>query len=1239
MDPEPLHHIRKVLVANRGEIAVRCIRACRELGVQSVAVVTKADGSSLHAQLADEMVTLPGSDSTAYIDGDSILKVCLDCGADAIIPGYGFLSENFDFASAVTQAGITFVGPSPASIKAMGLKHEARTIAESANVPVIPGTPLLSSQGHALEGARQLGFPLMMKATGGGGGMGLQICHNEDEVQKAFVHVESRAGALFKNSGVFLERYYPHSRHIEVQVAGNGEVVVTFGERECSLQRRHQKVIEESPSPFVQRTPGLREKMFAAATRYASCLNYKSVGTVEFLVDDESADFFFLEMNTRLQVEHGVSELCYGVDLVYLMLRQADCERGGQPGLPSEVLKTLGHPQPVGWAIEARLYAEVPLRNFAPSPGLLQSVLWPEGEGIRVDTWVKSGQRITSLYDPLLGKVMVHHSDGRAAAQQRMLAALEKTTLQGTQTNLNYLSKVFQSEAFTAGATLTSFLPQFGYQVCAVQVLEAGFFTTVQDYPGRINVGHGVPPSGPMDDLSSRLANILVGNEVGTELLEVTLTGPELLFHEAAVIAVCGAQLPVMVDKTEQAMWSRIVVSQGQTLKLGTVTGSGLRAYIAIKGGFPQIPTYLGSKSTAPELQLGGLQGRRLQTHDILELSKNSADFAAKCTPMSLPRDAIPDYRIRKVYCLNGPFGSEEVLTQEGLDTIFNAEWTTSYDSSRSGVRLTGPRLKWARGGGGGGGSHPSNVFDYGYPNGGVNWTGEYPIILTRDRPDLGGFACPITVCSGEMWKIGQLKAGDAVRFCPTTFDNALEVVLAKNAYLQAVASYAQGQEEATIPSLQLDLGNEATASILQVRSACLERPRVTFRQGGDTSIIVEYGEQVADLRNTACVKLLTEQLQSRDLHGVQLEPNIATLTVHYDPLQYPQAAMLCTLVEASDQIAEVSGLRIPVREIHLPLCLDHPSIREATQRYIESIRPTAAYLPDNVDYLREANALESRQDIFDSLLKTPWLTVAVGFFVGTPIMFPLDPRYQYTGQKYNPNRVFTPSGAIGLGGSLVALYPVDSPGGYQLMGRTLGAWDTAGTRPGFSPTRPWLFDQFDIVNFYQVSEADFDRVERDFLAGRYSFQIMQTTLDMDHYIAKFDAAAQNSAYREWRKRQAVAVEEMNRLEQRLFDEWRAAKTAAAGQNEDRDDEGYCSTNVVRIASPADANIWKVQVNVGDVLEKGQVVAILEAMKMEIQVSVAEAQHGARVTSIPGRPGRVVAPGTTIITATQESAL
>ncbi|KAK2011101.1 urea carboxylase [Colletotrichum eremochloae] len=1227
-EPKPLGNIQKVLVANRGEIAVRCIKACRELGVRSVAVYTDADTTSLHVVQADEAIPLRGEGT--YTDIDAILDVCRSTGADAVFPGYGFLSENVAFADAVAAAGIIFIGPSSASIHAMGLKHKARSIAEAVNVPVIPGTSLVSSTREAIEGAKRIGFPIMVKATGGGGGMGLHICYDEQDIPNAFATVESRARALFKNSGVFLEKYYQCSRHIEVQVFGNGAQVVAFGERECSLQRRHQKVIEECPSPFLEQNPGLREKMLQAAVSYASQLKYKSAGTVEFLVDDETADFFFLEMNTRLQVEHGVTEMCYQVDLVHLMLYQADYERGGQSGIPSDKLRAFQQAHPHGSAIEARVYAEIPLLDFVPSPGLLQYVSWPQGDGVRVDTWVKCGQKITPLYDPLIAKIMVHSPDGRADAQRKMVAALAKTALQGTQTNLQFLSQVFQSEHFSQGNTLTNFLVSFQVEVCAIQILSPGVFTTVQDYPGRTTVGHGVPPGGPMDDLSSRAANILVGNDPKVEFLEITMTGPELKFHESAIVAVCGAQVPVTVDDMERPMWSRIIVERGQTLKIGSVFGDGLRAYLAVKGGFPEIPLYLGSKSTAPELVLGGLQGRKLQANDILALSPESGAWAAAATPFSLPPGVIPDYSVSQIYCLNGPFGSEDILTSEGMEMITSSRWTVSHNSSRSGVRLEGPRLKWARTVGGGGGSHPSNVFDYGYPNGGINWTGEYPVIFSRDRPDLGGFACPVTICSAEMWKVGQLKAGHTFRLQLVTFEDALEISRKNEGYLKSLAALVGGEETDVTPPGSTTFGPQKTTSTLQTTPSFGDHPRVTYRQGGDTAIIVEYGEQVADLRNTVCVKMLKEKLVARGLVGVRCEPNIATLTVHYDPFQIHQSELLRDLTKLDESIEKIVGIKVPVRELSLPLCVDHPTVKEATERYMESMRPTAAYLPDNVEYLRKNNALGSRREVLDSLVKTPWLTVAVGFFVGTPVMFPLDPKYVFTGQKYNPNRVYTPSGSVGLGGSLLAIYPVTAPGGYQLMGRTLGTWDTMGTRPGFSPSRPWLFKHFDIVRFHEVSKEEFDQVEHDFEAGRYAFDISDSVLSMDEHIAKFDAAARDPAHQEWRRRQIAAAKEMAELEQRLFGEWAKAKAAEVSSQKEGGSDA-APADALTVESPMNANVWKVLVKVGDVLEKKQTVAILEAMKMEVKVVASDAQAGAVVTKIARTPGSIVSPGTPIV--------
>lgn len=1165
-------------------------------------------------------------------NSEAIINICRKTGADAVIPGYGFLSENVEFAEAISKAGITFVGPSSSSIKAMGLKHEARAIAEVSRVPVIPGTGLLSSAQRATEAAEKLGFPVMLKATGGGGGMGLQICQNEQEVKEAFSVVESRASTLFKNAGVFLEKYYPQSRHVEVQVAGNGDIVVPFGERECSLQRRHQKVIEECPSPFVERNKGLREKLLEAAVNFASQLKYKSVGTVEFLVDDETADFFFLEMNTRLQVEHGITELCYGVDLVHLMLQQADYERGGKLGIPSEMLKKLERPEPRGWAIEARVYAEVPLRDFAPSPGVFHEVHWPQGDGVRVDTWVRSGQKITPLYDPLIGKVMVHSPSGRASAQEQMLDALAKTTLQGTQSNLEYLSRVLESEMFSSGQTLTNSLSTFKFKSCSVQVLEPGVFTTVQDYPGRLTIGHGVPPSGPMDDLSGRAANVLVGNDPGVELLEITLAGPRLLFHEAAVVAVCGAELDLSLDGESQQMWSRIIINPGQILKAGHVTGNGIRAYLAVKGGFPDVPMFLGSKSTAPELGFGGVQGRKLQINDILALSQHSKTWAGEMAPLSVPREAILDYNIIEVYCLDGPYGSDDILTPQGRRTLYESHWVVSHNSGRSGIRLEGPRLEWARTSGGGGGSHPSNVLDYGYPNGGVNFTGETPIIFSNDRPDLGGFVCPTTVCSGEMWKLGQLKAGNTIRFHPISYEKALEITQRNDTYLKSLTTNAH---KMVLPDFRLVEG-ETAASILHEQPSSEGHPRVTYRQGGDTSIIVEYGNQESELRNTVCVQLLTKQVLAANIPRVRADPNFSTLTVRFDPSCIDRSELLAQLIAFDSRIGETSGVKIPTRLVRLPICLDHSSLRECMERYMENIRPTAAYLPDNVEYLRKSNSLTTRDQVFASLLKTPWLAVAVGFYLGTPIMFPLDPRYSFTGQKYNPSRVNTPSGSVGLGGSLLAIYPIAAPGGYQLMGRTLGAWNAAGTSPGFSATKPWLFDNFDLVEFFEVSEAEYDTMQRDFEAGRYHFDITETMLDMDKYIAKFDTARQDPGHLAWKDHQAADTKEMIELEQSLFDEWTLTKLAK-NKDKEGDDEDVEPDTLVLVESPMDANVWKVLVKPGDVLTKGHTVAVLEAMKMEINIVVGDNEDGAIVTRINKPPGSIVSPGAVVIRAKRES--
>lgn len=418
--------ITKLLVANRGEIAVRIIRAAKALGIPTVAACSEADVDSMAAQLADEVQVLgPARADRSYLNTEAVLAALKASGANAVHPGYGFLSENADFAQAVEAAGAIFVGPSAQTIRQMGDKAVARRTAMQAGVPVVPGSAdELHDLASALEAAEEVGFPLLIKASAGGGGRGIRLANDLAEFEQEFPKAQREAQAAFGNGAVYLERFIRQARHIEVQVLGDGKHAVHLFERECSLQRRRQKVFEEAPSPAL--SPVQREALCSSAVQLAQALNYRGAGTLEYLYDDVSGEFFFIEMNTRIQVEHPISEMITGIDLVQAMLRIA----AGEPlGLRQSDIVLRGA------AIEMRVNAEDPARDFFPSPGLVQSLNWPQGEGVRVDSHLFSGYKVPAYYDSLLAKIIVHGND-RAQALQRARKALAETTLSGMATTL-----------------------------------------------------------------------------------------------------------------------------------------------------------------------------------------------------------------------------------------------------------------------------------------------------------------------------------------------------------------------------------------------------------------------------------------------------------------------------------------------------------------------------------------------------------------------------------------------------------------------------------------------------------------------------------------------------------------------------------------------------------------------------------------------------------------------------------
>ena len=443
---------RKVLIANRGEIAVRVIRGLKEFGIASVAVYSDVDRTAQHVRMADEAVHIgPAPSTQSYLRIDRIIDAAKARGAEAIHPGYGFLSENADFADACTAAGITFIGPSAASIRALGSKTSARKIAIAAGVPVAPGIDHGVTAAEAREFGREHGYPILLKAVAGGGGKGMRRVDREAELEGALRDASSEAASAFKNPEMYVEKLIERPRHIEIQILGDQHGnIVHLGERECSIQRRHQKVMEECPSPFVMRHPELRERMGAAAVEAARCAGYYNAGTVEFLVD-AGGRFYFLEVNTRLQVEHPVTEMVTGLDLVRMQLEIA---AGGK--LPFTQ-------KDIGWrgsSIECRVYAEDPHNNFLPYPGKITALERPAGPGIRVDGAVYAGWTVPMEYDPLLAKLAVW-AETRELATARALRAINEYYVAGIRTNIDFFRAILEDPEFRAGNLHTGFIDEF----------------------------------------------------------------------------------------------------------------------------------------------------------------------------------------------------------------------------------------------------------------------------------------------------------------------------------------------------------------------------------------------------------------------------------------------------------------------------------------------------------------------------------------------------------------------------------------------------------------------------------------------------------------------------------------------------------------------------------------------------------------------------------------------------------
>ncbi|BET65163.1 urea carboxylase [Opitutales bacterium ASA1] len=1193
----------KVLIANRGAIACRIIRTLRRMGIRSVAVYSEADTGSLHVDMADETICIgPAPAAQSYLVSEKILEAAKQTGAQAIHPGYGFLSENPAFAEACAAAGIVFIGPKPDQMRRFGLKHTAREIARQQEAPLLPGTPLLASVAEALDAAEGIGYPVMLKSTAGGGGIGMQLCWNAAELEPAFARVDRLSSSNFKESGLYLEKYVERARHIEVQIFGDGRGhVVALGERDCSIQRRNQKIIEETPAPGI--SDETREALLGCAEKLGRAVAYESAGTVEFVYDDTTGAFYFLEVNTRLQVEHGVTEEVTGIDLVEWMVRQA----AGELDLSTFERRASGA------SIQVRLYSEDPGRNFQPSTGVLTEMVFPRGA--RIETWVARGSEVSPYYDPMIAKIIVrgnHRTDAIAKLEQ----ALADTRIGGMETNLPYLRQILASEMFRNGAVYTRCLEELPYTAPTIEVLEGGTQTTVQDYPGRL--GHwdvGVPPSGPMDALAFRLANRLVGNPPSAAGLEITLTGPTLRFNSDAIIALTGAATDATLDDEPVAFWRSLRVERGQILRIGSLEGAGMRAYLALGYGL-DVPDYLGSKSTFTLGLFGGHAGRALRTGDVLRVNSRAA-FGEPHEPdlLQLPAALIPTYsREWEISVLYGPHGAPDFFRPEDIDDLFSATYEVHFNSARTGVRLIGPKPRWARQDGGEAGLHPSNIHDNAYAIGAIDFTGDMPIILGPDGPSCGGFVCPATIIAADLWKIGQLKPGDKVRFVAVTGAEARTREVVQEAEIETLQPLRASKSQISNLKSQIP---PVEPAVLHTTPARGDLPAVTYRRAGDKYLLVEYGPLVLDLDLRFRVHALQQWLEQNHTPGLlDLTPGIRSLQVHYDSRVLPLERLMETLLDAEAHLPDGDDMEVPSRIVHLPLSWEDESTLLAIRKYMQTVRKDAPWCPSNIEFIRRINGLDSVDDVKRIAFDANYLVYALGdVYLGAPVATPYDPRHRLVTTKYNPARTWTPENAVGIGGAYMCIYGMEGPGGYQFIGRTIQMWNRWRQTDDFVDGKPWLLRFFDQIRFYEVSAAELLELREDFPRGRFKLRTEETTLRLRDYHAFIRANADSIAAFE-QKRQHAFAEERHRWELtgQLNFSAESEASAAAG------DAKPIPPGHKAVIAHVPGNVWKIAVAPGQSITLDQPLVVLESMKMEISVVATEPGTVTEVLCTEGKP-------------------
>jgi len=669
------------------------------------------------------------------------------------------------------------------------------------------------------------------------------------------------------------------------------------------------------------------------------------------------------------------------------------------------------------------------------------------------------------------------------------------------------------------------------------------------------------------------------------------------------------------LDGVDVAMWQTLNVKKGQILKTGKIT-TGCRSYIGIKGGF-NVPAYLGSQATFTLGQFGGHAGRNLLIGDMLPITAYTS-----VETVALGAAQVPSFsQTWDIAVMYGPHGAPDFFTKRDIERFFEQEFEIHFNSSRTGIRLVGEKPEWARTDGGEAGLHPSNIHDNAYAIGAIDFTGDMPIILGPDGPSLGGFVCPAVVVSSELWKIGQLKAGDKVKFIPISYDQAQ--VLNQKYSAALTADTTENVEFSPSFHAEMETLSDAVLSTLKGENA---RPDVSYRPAGNSYLLVEYGELVLDLNLRFRIHALMQWVKDQSIEGIiDLTPGIRSLQIHFDSLVQDQKHLLCLLQQAESELPDVTAMEVPSRTVYLPLAWEDSQTQLATERYMQTVRPDAPWCPDNIEFIRRINGLDSKQAVKDIVFSTNYLVMGLGdVYLGAPVATPLDPRHRLVTTKYNPARTWTPENAVGIGGAYMCVYGMEGPGGYQFVGLTTQMWSRYRKNPDFEQDKPWLLRFFDQIKFYEVSETELMQMREDFKAGRLKLRIEDGVLNLKEYndflienaasISSFKAVQQtNFEYERRRWHEAGLAEHVSESLDAVLDD-----------SEIQIPEGGC---VVESHMPG--SIWKIECTSGDIVEEGATLAVIEAMKIEIPIIAPERM---KVETITIEKGQTVKTGQVLFT-------